>query len=129
MEQFVDFTYMQDIDIGSKANMSFRLRSLLNENIDLAKYGDTIESIHFSPLIGSVLTPDSEYFPYEKQLNLEFYIDPEEAIDLEEQQFFQLLLDEFIKAMEEMELPEGFDLDSFKEDLRTLQFNQLAPIV
>jgi hypothetical protein len=53
MEQFVDFTFMKSMDLGSKADMSYRLRCLLNEQIDLTKYGHTVQSILISPLIGS----------------------------------------------------------------------------
>jgi len=113
------------MDLGSKANMSYRLRSLLNEQIDLARYGDSVQSVLISPLIGSRLSPESEYIPHKKRLNVEFIIDPQKAMDSDEATYFQLMLESFIQAMEEMELPEGFDFETFRKDVLNLRFEQL----
>ena len=125
MEQFTDFTYMKSMDLGSKANMSYRLRSLLNEEIDLARYGDNVQSVLISPLIGSTLTPESKYIPHKKRLNVEFEIDSKKAMDLNEADYFKLMLESFIYAMEEMQLPEDFDFEQFKKDVLSLRFEQL----
>lgn len=125
MEQFTDFTFMKSMDLGSKSNMSYRLRSLLNEQINLAKYGDNVQSVLISPLIGSILVPESKYIPGEKRLNVEFEIPPSKAIDLNEADYFQLMLESFIHAMEEMQLPEDFDFEQFKKDVLSLRFEQL----
>jgi hypothetical protein len=125
MKQFTDFTFMKSMDLGSKADMSYRLRMLLNEKIDLAHYGGVVQSVLFSPLIGSFLSPESQYVSQEKQLIVEFDIDPQQAIDLAEAPYFQLMLDSFLQAMEDMDLPEGFDFETFKKDVSALQFEQL----
>jgi hypothetical protein len=125
MEQFVDFTFMKSMDLGSKADMSYRLRCLLNEQIDLTKYGHTVQSILISPLIGSFLSPESEYLPNEQRLNVEFDIDPQKAMDLDEAAYFQLMLNSFVQTIEEMKRPEDFDFESFKKDVEALRFEQL----
>jgi len=125
MEQFTDFTYMKSMDLGSKANMSYRLRSLLNEEINLSRYGGDVQSVLISPLIGSILTPESKYVPNKKRLNVEFKIDSKKAMELNEAGYFKLMLASFINAMEEMELPKGFNFEQFKKDVLSLRFEQL----
>lgn len=128
MEQFSNFTFIKQIDpgtIGSKFNMSYRLKCLLDKEIDLAKYGEAVKFISFSPIIGDVFPPKSKYNRGEKKLSLEFHIDPQQAIEADETQFFRLMLDQFITAMEEMDLPQDFDLLLFKKDLKSLRFDQL----
>ncbi|MEN0006075.1 MAG: hypothetical protein AAF798_18130 [Bacteroidota bacterium] len=122
---FSDFAFMADIDLGEKFNMSYRLRSLLNEKIDLPKYGKAIQYILISPIIGSVLTPESEYISHKKELDVEFEIDPQVALDLNAASYFRLMRDGFLRAMEAMELPEDFDFVSFKADVQALRFEQL----
>lgn len=129
MDQFSDFTYMKDIDLGNKANMSYRLRVLLNECIDLNQYGEAVQSISFSPMIGSVLTPESNYIPYKKKLILEFYMEPKQAISVSEATFFQQMLDGFLMSMKEMDLPKGFDFIRFEQDLKRLRFDQVPVVV
>lgn len=125
MEQFTDLTFMKNIDLGNKSNMSYRIRCLLNQAVDLTKYGSVVQSILISPFIGSAFTPGSEYDPHDKQLIVDFEIDPQQAIDLDEEHYFQLMLGSFIQAIEEMDLPKGFDFPSFKKDVSRLQFEQL----
>lgn len=132
MEQFSNFTFVKQISLevlGSKFNMSYRLKCLLEEQIDLTKYGEGVKHISFSPLIGEVFPPISEYIPSEKTLEVQYLIAPQQAIEADETQFFRLMLEQFIAAMEEMELPEDFDFALFKEDLKALRFEQLQPAV
>lgn len=125
MEQFVDFTYMKDIDLGRKADMSYRFRRLLEECIELSAYGDKVKSIHFSPMIGSVLNPNSRYVAKQGRLALEFDIDLEVAVNTTESEFFYAMLEAFIQAVEAAPLPEDFDVAAFKADLKRLRFEQL----
>jgi hypothetical protein len=128
MEQFSNFTYIKQIDldtIGSKFNMSYRLKCLLEEQIDLSKYGDAIQHISFSPLIGEVFPPESKYNPSKKKLKVEYLMNPEQAIEVNEPQFFQLMLEGLMQAMEEMNLPGGFDFETFKKDVLGLRYEQL----
>ncbi len=128
MEQFSNFTFIKQIDpdtIGSKFNMSYRLKCLLDKEIELAKYGGAVKYISFSPIIGDVFTPRSSYSKAKKKLSLEFFIDPQKAIEADEAQFFRLMVSQFIAAMEEMNLPEDFDFPLFRKDLESLQFDQL----
>ena len=128
MEQFSNFTYIKQIDldtIGSKFNMSYRLKCLLAEQIDLSKYGDAIQHISFSPLIGEVFSPESKYNPSTKKLKVEYLMNPEQAIEVKEAQFFQLMLEGLVGAIEEMQLPEDFDFEQFKKDVLSLRFEQL----
>ncbi|MCO6490687.1 MAG: hypothetical protein J5I98_19885 [Phaeodactylibacter sp.] len=132
MEQFSNFTFIKQIapeTIGSKFNMSYRLKCLLAKEIDLAKYGKAVQFISFSPIIGEVFPPISEYIPSEKTLEVQYLIAPQQAIEADEAQFFRLMLEQFIAAMEEMELPEDFDFSLFREDLKALRFEQLQPAV
>lgn len=108
--------------------MGYRVGCLLNERIDLLKYGSTVRSILSSPLIGSTLSPESKYDSYKKQLVVEFEIDPQQAIDLNEAAYFQLLLHHFLKAIENMERPQDFDFEAFRSDVQQLKFEQL-PVV
>lgn len=129
---FVDFTFMKDIDLGSKVDMSYQLRCLLNESIDLSIYGKTVESILFSPIIGPIFEPESEYDSLKKELRLEFYIEPEEAIQSDHLQFFHLHLDGLIKALDGLEYPpEDFDHQKLIEDIEDLRskFDQLKAVV
>lgn len=131
MEQFSNFTFVKQISLevlGSKFNMSYRLKCLLEEQIDLTKYGEGVKHISFSPLIGEVFPPISEYIPSEKTLEVQYLIAPQQAIEADETQFFRLMLEQFIAAMEEMELPEDFDFALFKEDLKALRFEQLQQV-
>lgn len=69
MEQFSNFTFVKQLspeELEGKFNMSYRIKVLLNERIDLSKYGNAIRHISFSPLIGEVFPPISEYMPTEK---------------------------------------------------------------
>jgi len=125
MEQFTDLTFMRNIDLGDKANMSYRIKCLLNQTIDLTKYGDAVQAILLSPFIGSSFSPESEFDLNNKQLIIDFKITPQQAIDLNESAYFQLMLESFIQAMENMELPEGFDFETFKKDVLNLRFEQL----
>ena len=128
MEQFSNFTFVKQISVEKlkgKFNMSYRLKTLMEEKIDLAKYGKTVQHISFSPLIGEVFPPISEYIPSEKTLEVQFLMNPEQATKVDEAHFFQLMLEGLIQAMEEMELPEGFDFVNFKRDTLNLQYDQL----
>jgi len=125
MEQFTDLTFMKSMDLGSKANMSYRIRCLLKQNIDLNHYGDAVQTVLISPFIGSSFSPESEYDPVKKELVVDFRIAPQQAIDLNEADYFQLMLESFIYAMEEMQLPEDFDFEQFKKDVLSLRFEQL----
>ena len=131
MEQFSNFTFVKQVSLevlGSKFNMSRRLNCLLEEQIGLTKYGEAVKHISFSPLIGEVFPPISEYIPSENTLEVQYLMDPQQAIEADEAQFFRLMLEQFIAAMEEMELPEDFDLPLFKEDLKSLRFEQLQQV-
>lgn len=128
MEQFSNFTYIKQLDLesfGDKFNMSYRLKRLLEEEIKLTDYGDAIEQIAFSPIIGEVFSPDSKYNKAKKKLSLEFFMDPEHAASCTESEFFYAMLNAFLQAMEATKLPADFDFDAFKEDLEALQFEQL----
>lgn len=128
MEQFSDFTFVKQISLetlGGKFNMSYRLKTLLEEKIDLAKYGEVIQHISFSPLIGEVFPPISEYIHPEKTLEVQYLVNPEQAIEVSESQFFQLMLEKMIHTMEDMDLPKGFDFETFKKDVLDLQYEQL----
>ena len=128
MEQFSDFTFIKQLDLGSKFNMSYRLRVLLNEQIDLAKYGNAVQSILFSPLVGEVFPPESKYVLDKKELEVEFFMEPEKSVEATEAAFFEQMLNGLITAIKEMKLPEDFDVESFEADLRALTFEQ-APVV
>ena len=131
MEQFSNFTFVKQISLevlGRKFNMSYRLNCLLEEQIGLTKYGEAVKHISFSPLIGEVFPPISEYIPSEKTLEVQYLMDPQQAVEADEAQFFRLMLEQFIAAMEEMELPQDFDLPLFKEDLKSLRFEQLQQV-
>ena len=131
MEQFSNFTFVKQVSLevlGSKFNMSRRLNCLLEEQIDLTKYGEAVKHISFSPLIGEVFPPISKYIPSENTLEVQYLMDPQQAIEADEAQFFRLMLEQFIAAMEEMELPQDFDLPLFKEDLKSLRFEQLQQV-
>ena len=125
MEQFTDLTFMKSIDLGDKAYMSYRIRCLLNQTINLVKYGSTVQAILISPFIGSAFSPESEYDLHKKQLIVDFRMDLNRAIEVNEPQFFHLMIEGMIEAMQEMELPEGFDFESFKKDIEALRFEQL----
>ena len=131
MEQFSNFTFVKQVSLevlGSKFNMSRRLNCLLEEQIGLTKYGEAVKHISFSPLIGEVFPPISKYIPSENTLEVQYLMDPQQAIEADEAQFFRLMLEQFIAAMEEMELPEDFDFPLFKEDLKALRFEQLQQV-
>ncbi len=125
MNQFSDFTFMQSLDLGTKANMSYRLRSLFNEQIELAQYGNAVQSILISPLIGSILSPQSAYKSEQKRLIVEFEIPVEKALNLDEAAYFKLMLHSFIKAIQKMDLPSDFNFKTFQKDLKALRFEQL----
>ncbi len=127
-EQFSNFTYIKEIDLeslGDKFNMSYRLKLLLEEALQLSDYGEAIQHIAFSPVIGEVFSPESRYDPSRKKLTLEFFMDPEHAVSCTESEFFYAMLHAFLQAMEDSRLPDGFDFEAFKEDLEELQFEQL----
>jgi hypothetical protein len=63
--------------------------------------------------------------PNEQRLNVEFDIDPQKAMDLDEAAYFQLMLNSFVQTIEEMKRPEDFDFESFKKDVEALRFEQL----
>jgi hypothetical protein len=66
MEQFSNFTFVKQISVEKlkgKFNMNYRLKTLMEEKIDLTTYGETVQPISFSPLIGEVFPPISEYIP------------------------------------------------------------------
>lgn len=133
-EQFIDFAFMMDIDLSSKFAMSYRLRCLLNESLNLSNYGKSILTILFSPIIGSVLDPENSFDALEKELRLEFYIAPEAVIEATEEAFFIMHIEGLLAALEQLPLtPENFDFDfeKFKEDLEALKpkFNQLKEVV
>ena len=129
MEQFLDATFMKQLNLGSKFNMSYRLRVLLNEQIDLAKYGTGVQSILFSPIIGEVFPPKSTYSRRYRKLTVEFFLDPEKAVQATEEEFFYQMLDGLIEAIKAMKLPKKFDIEQFEEDLRKLKFEQVKPVV
>ena len=108
-----------------KFNMSHRLKTLMEEKINLAKYGEAVQHISFSPLIGEVFPPISEYIPSEKTVEVQFLMNPKQAIEVNEPQFFQLMLDGLVQAMEEINLPDGFDFETFRKDVLGLQYEQL----
>lgn len=58
-------------------------------------------------------------------LEVEFLINPQQAIQVDESKFFELMLEGLIQAVEKMELPRGFDFQAFKKDVSALQFEQL----
>jgi hypothetical protein len=97
----------------------------LEEQIDLSTYGDAIKHISFSPLIGEVFLPESRYSPSKKKLKVEYLMNPEQAIEVNEPQFFQLMMQGLVRAMEEIQLPQDFDFEQFKKDVLNLRFEQL----
>ena len=129
MKQFNDATFMEDLGTDSKFNMSYRLKELLNETLDLKHYSISVASILFSPVIGNVLVPKSRYLPKKKELSIEFFMDPEEAVQATEEEFFYQMRDGFIAAINEMPLPADFDIIQFTEDVNDLRFDQLKPVV
>ncbi len=128
MEQFSNFTYIKQLDpkvLGDKFNMSYRLKLLLERAINLSAYGEAIRQIAFSPLIGEVFVPESEYDASHEKLSLEFLMDPDYAVACTESEFFYAMLEAFIQAVEAAPLPEDFDVAAFKADLKRLRFEQL----
>lgn len=129
MEQFSDFMFMKDVDLGSKFNMSYRLRCLLNESINLTEYGKEVQSILFSPIIGEVVSPKSRYNKKKQSLILEYFIEPSEAIKADEYRFFHLLLNGIISSIKDLKkLPEDFDYISLIQDLKSLPFEQMKQV-
>ena len=126
--QFADATYIALVDLGSKANMSYRLKSLLNKHIDLNDYGTSIQSILFSPIIGDVFKPESRYNPKNKELTLEFHIDPQQALEATDAQFFILMREALLQAMTDYKLPRQFDFTRFKQDVEALKYEQLEKV-
>ena len=124
-ESFLDFAYVKKMDLGEKFNMSYRIRCLLNENIDLSSYGHSIKKIMISPLIGSFQEPRSVYGRRNRKLTVEFDISPQKALDCDERQFFKLMITRFLEAIAEMERPKGFNFQQFKKDVEALRFEQL----
>lgn len=125
MKQFNDATFMEDLGTDSKFNMSYHLKELLNETLDLKHYSISVASILFSPVIGNVLVPKSRYLSKKKELSIEFFMDPEEALQATEKEFFYQMRDGFIAAINEMPLPADFDIIQFVEDVNDLRFDQL----
>ncbi|MEN0004185.1 MAG: hypothetical protein AAF798_08580 [Bacteroidota bacterium] len=128
MEQFSNFTYIKQIPIElmqDKFNMSYRIKCLLEEHINLSNYGVAVRHIFISPLIGEVFIPESIYSASEKKLEVQFLINPDQAVAVSEAQFFRIMLEGFLQAMEEMELPYGFNFKVFRKDVEALQFAQL----
>lgn len=125
MEQFSDFTFSKQLDLEKKFNMSYRLRVLLNKHIDLGDYGTGLQSILFSPIIGPVLNPQSRYSRRYRKLTLEFYMDPQQAVEATDAQFFIMMRNALLQAMADFKLPKQFDFARFKQDVEALGYEQL----
>ena len=90
MEQFSNFTFVKQISLevlGRKFNMSYRLNCLLEEQIDLTKYGEGFKHISFSPLIRIPFCPSVNIFRLKRRWRPNTF-GPQQAVEADEAQFF-----------------------------------------
>ncbi len=124
-----DFVFMEDLDLGEKAYMSLWLSNLIDEDLNLSDYGEAVAYITFSPTISNEMELESTYEKRKRKLRLQYRIDPTAALEADAPQFFDLLLNGLIEAVEAFEKPAtGFDRAAFARDLRKLRFEQLVPV-
>ena len=126
--QFLHFTIKDDIDLGDKSDIAIRLRQLMNRELDLHDYSDTAKSLLFSPIISDAFIPKLSYGYKTKQINIDFHIPVEVALQLTAPDFFDFLKSNIISGLRALNKPKDFQIDQFAKDLDALQFDQLTAV-
>ena len=82
MEAFSSTAYIESELLGlEKASMTYPFRCLLNDKIDLSRYGDSVQHIYFAPIVSDKLNgitdPYCRYLKNKKELEVRFKIEHE----------------------------------------------------
>ena len=130
MEQFSSTAYIESKLLGpEKTSMTYPLRCLLNEKIDLAKYGNTVSHIYFAPIVSKMLegitTPYFRFKAIKGEIDVRFQLNLDKATEANSGAYFGLLLQGLIDQLSTANLPEDFKFDNFKKDLLGLRFADL----
>ncbi len=99
-----------------------RIITFINERIDLSKYGNSVESITYSPTISEKLSErhrsnKNEYLKEEKRWFLTIDLDYHKALQMNDWEYDQYILEGFLQCLERPGEVKGFDKAAFKKDI------------
>ena len=105
-----------------KKGDSGRIIEFVNERIDLSKYGDAVEGITYSPTISEKLSErhrsnKNEYLKSQKRWFLTLDLDYHKALQMNDWEYDQYVLEGFLQCLERPGEVKGFDKAAFKKDI------------
>ena len=105
-----------------KKGDSGRIIEFVNERIDLSKYGDTVEGITYSPTISEKLPEnlrgnENDYIKSRKRWFLSIDLDYHKALQMNDWEYDQYVLEGFLQCLERPGEVKGFDKAAFKKDI------------
>ena len=104
-----------------KGNMA-HIINFISERIDLSKYGDTVEGITYSPTISEKLPEnlrgnENDYIKSRKRWFLSIDLDYHKALQMNDWEYDQYVLEGFLQCLERPGEVKGFDKAAFKKDI------------
>ncbi len=130
MEQFSSTAYIESDLLGlEKTSMTYPFRCLLNERIDLAKYGDAVRHIYFAPVVSQkaegFIEPYCRYKADSRELEIRYKLDVDHAVAADLAAYFQMMVHGLVDGITVNFFPSDFDILNFKADLFSLDFGEL----
>ncbi|MCO6489545.1 MAG: hypothetical protein J5I98_14055 [Phaeodactylibacter sp.] len=94
----------------------------ISERIDLSKYGDMVEGITYSPTISEKLPEnlrgnENDYIKSRKRWFLSIDLDYHKALQMNDWQYDQYVLEGFLQCLERPGEVKGFDKAAFRKDI------------
>ena len=130
MEQFSSTAYIESDLIGpEKTSLTYPIRCLLNEKIDLSKYGTGVRHIYFAPIISDkldgIVEPYVRYLPEKKEIEVRFKMDAKASKEATLERFYELFIEQMANTLLGVKKLPDFDLNSLIRDCKQLGFYYL----
>lgn len=115
---------VKDPALRRKGNIG-RVIGFINERIDLSKYGNAVEGITYSPTISEKLpehhrSNENEYLKSRKHWFLTIDLDFNKAVQMNDWEYDQYVLQGLIQCLERPGEVKGFDKAAFKRDIEKI---------
>ena len=112
---------VKDQPLVGKGHMA-QIIDYINERIDLPKYGTAVEGITYSPTISEKLparhrSNKNQYLRSRKEWFLNIDLDYHKALQMNDWQYDQYILEGFLQCLERPGEVKGFDKVAFKKDI------------